>query len=514
MVGKPFRIILAVVGLSLVAGTCVLHGNRTGVHDAVAVGRPPRISPEYADTVIPPNIAPLNFVVCEKGRRFFVRIYSHAGEPIEIASRSAKISIPLRAWRSLLNANRGKDLTFDVYVEAGTRWRRYRSVVNRIANEKIDSHIAYRVTGPVHYNWNRIAVLQRDLTSFEDSTILDGTSFGVGCVNCHSFPSNNPNRLSIGTRSVEFGDAAIVVSDGNVTRIGTKFGYTAWHPSGELAAYSINKVRQFSHTAGMQVRDVIDLDAALAYYSMKTHNVKMVPRASDKDRLETYPAWSPDGQYLYYCGAPFLWTDRNSTLPERYAEVQYDLMRISYDIDNDVWGVPETVLSAEDTGLSILLPRVSPDGKFLLFCMCQYGCFPIYQPTSDLYMLDLQSGKYTRLEVNSEFSESWHSWSSNSRWIAFSSKRGNGLFTRCYLSYVDQTGRASAPLILPQRDPEFYDSLLKTITVPELITGKIPVNSKALVRAARSRAAVAVDAITAPTRPTTSQKAQQPAGHY
>jgi Tol biopolymer transport system component len=413
-----------------------------------------------------------------------------------------------------LVANRGKDLIFEVYVEAGQRWQRYQSVVNRIADEEIDSHIAYRVTGPVHYNWGRIAVRQRDLTTYEDSPILDGMSFGRGCVNCHSFASNNPNRMSIGTRSVEFGDAALLVRDGNVTKIGTPFGYTAWHPSGELAVYSINKVRQFSHTAGMQVRDVIDLDAALAYYSAATNNVKMVPRASDKDRLETYPAWSPDGRYLYYCGAPFLWTDRDSTLPQRYAEVQYDLMRIRYDIDNDVWGVPETVLSAKDTGLSILLPRVSPDGRFLLFCMCQYGCFPIYQPTSDLYMLDLESGDYTKLAVNSEFSESWHSWSSNSRWIAFSSKRGNGLFTRSYLTYIDETGRASNPLILPQRDPEFYDSLLKTITVPELITGEIPINRETLARAARSQTAVTVDAITAPTRPSESQEYGQPSGHY
>jgi len=236
------------------------------------------------------------------------------------------------------------------------------------------------------------------------------------------------------------------------------------------------------------------MDGALAYYSVDARKSKMVPGASGSERLETYPAWSPDGRYLYFSSAPVLWTDRNVVPPDRYAEVKYDLRRIRYDIDTDQWGKPETVLSAEKTGLSILLPRISPDGKFLLVCMCRYGCFPVFQPTSDLYMIDLARGTWKKAEINSEFSESWHCWSSNSRWIAFSSKRGGGTFTRCYLSYVDETGRTHKPLIVPQSDPEFYRSLLKTISVPELLTGPVPSSATALARRARSDTTIQVDA--------------------
>ena len=139
--------------------------------------------------------------------------------------------------------------------------------------------------------------------------------------------------------------------------------------------------------------------------------------------------------------------------PENYEKLKYDLRRISYDVATDQWGQAETVLSAEETGQSILLPRISPDGRFLVFCMCRYGCFPVYQPSSDLYLMDLATRQYRKLAINSEFSESWHSWSSNSRWIAFSSKRQGGLFTRTYLSYVDQAGTAHKPFVLPQQDP-------------------------------------------------------------
>jgi len=493
---RYFMLIAVTVSVALAGTWAVVAGMRPSVKDAVPTFRVPRIRPDYSGTVIPPNVAPLNFVIRESGSRFFVKIHSESGESIEVYGGSPKIVIPLHRWRSLLGQNRGKDLFFDVYVQAEGQWNRYKTLVNRIAKEDIDGHIAYRLIKPVYSKWREVGIYQRDLTTYAESVVLDGMPLNHACVNCHSFVGNSPHRMFIGTRSPTFGSAAVFAGDGGARKIGTKFGYTAWHPGGRVAAYSINKVRQFFHAAGVEVRDVIDLDAALAYYNVEARNVKMIPRASDKARLESYPTWSPDGRYLYYCSAPILWTDRNAIPPARYAEVKYDLMRISYDVNADKWGVPEAVLSARETGLSILLPRISPDGKFLLFCMCRYGCFPAYQPTSDLYMMDLATRKYRKLDINSEFSESWHSWSSNSRWIAFSSKRRGGPFTRCYISFVDKTGRAHKPFILPQGDPEFYDSFLKTVSVPELITGPVPVTSETLARVVRSGKMITVDAIT------------------
>jgi hypothetical protein len=190
-----------------------------------------------------------------------------------------------------------------------------------------------------------------------------------------------------------------------------------------------------------------------------------------------------------------LWTDKSTIPPDRYAELQYDLMRIGYDTSKGTWSESETVLSAAETGQSILMPRISPDGRFLLFCMCDYGCFPAYQVTSDLYLLDLRSGVHTRLAMNSSASESWHSWSSNSRWIAFSSKRDGGFFTRCYLSYVDATGSTYKPFVLPQSDPTRDGRLLKTYSVPEFTTGPIKTSKDALAAAVRSPEGIDVDAL-------------------
>jgi len=459
-----------------------------------AVPRPPRISPDLAGIVIPPNIAPLNFLVREEGRRFLVQIRGDAGEVIEVASRTPAIEIPLRRWRPLLDSNRGKDLRWDVYAEVDRQWRRYQTIVNRVAEEEIDGYLVYRLIVPVHAEYREVAIHERNLATFEEWPLLDRESIGDACVNCHSFAANHPGRMLVGIRSGPLGNATLLAEDGRVTKLGKPFGYTAWHPSGRIAAYSTNKVRQFFHAAGAEVRDVVDLASALAYFRVDARQSTKVPGASDERHLATYPAWSPDGRWLYYCRAPVLWKDPEAVPPERYAEVRYSLLRIPYDIATDRWGDPQMVLSAEETGLSILLPRISPDGRFLLFCMCRYGCFPAYQPTSDLYMMDLEKGTYAKCPINSEFSESWHSWSSSSRWVALSSKRQGGTFTRCYLSYVDETGRMHKPFVVPQRDPQFYESFLKTISVPELLKGPARVSRAALARAARSGEAVAVDA--------------------
>jgi len=131
--------------------------------------------------------------------------------------------------------------------------------------------------------------------------------------------------------------------------------------------------------------------------------------------------------------------------------------------------------------------------------MCDYGCFPVYQQSSDLYLMDLEAAqqtgqyKYQRLDINSDQSESWHSFSSNSRWIAFSSKRHYGVFTRIYLSYLDNNGKVHKPILLPQKDPTFYNSCLNTYSVPELVVEPVRVTKEQLGRIVRASRKISVD---------------------
>lgn len=493
-IGNRF-IITAVLCIAVAAaGLWLASCAPESVETYTEVARDPNVRPDSFGTVIPANIAPLNFQVLEPGQAYVAKIHATEGEAIAVSSKNGAMRIPLKQWRALLGANRGKAIFVDVYVkDAGAGWKKFQSLTNTVAPEDIDGTLVFRLMKPIYNWWKSIGIYQRNLSGYGRSVVLHGRSFGEGCVNCHSFVGNEPDTLTIGLRSAEYGSSTLLVRGDTVEKIGSKWGYTAWHPSGKLAVYSLSKVRQFFHRGGTQVRDVVDLDSALACYRVERQDVVCPPGLSDKDRLETYPTFLPDGKYLYFCSGPILWTDRDTVPPENYEKLKYDLCRISYDVDTDTWGQIETVLSAEQTGLSILLPRISPDGKFLLFCMCEYGCFPIYQRSSDLYLMDLAAGTYRKLAINSDYSESWHSWSSNSRWIAFSSKRQGGLFTRTFLSYIDETGKAHKPIVVPQKDPDYYEALLETYSVPELVKGEVTTSRAALARGARSAASITVD---------------------
>jgi len=85
--------------------------------------------------------------------------------------------------------------------------------------------------------------------------------------------------------------------------------------------------------------------------------------------------------------------------------------------------------------------------------------------------------KYDPLSVNSSETESYHSWSSSSRWFVFSSRRIDGLYTRPYIAYIDENGNAAKPFLLPQRDPNFYDEFMKSFNIPEFTKGPMDFDS-------------------------------------
>jgi len=479
----------------LMAGTMVngLRGRALKIDKYVSGGRLPGIYPDYSSTVVPPNIAPLNFMVQEKGNDYFARIYSANGDTIEVWSRSSKIVIPPKSWHDLLGKNKGGELNFDIFVKtADSSWVKFDTITSKIALEDIDGYLTYRRMHPTHTaTKGRLAICQRNLGNFDESVILDNRGASIQCVNCHSFCENRPDKMLIGVRGAKKEEAKTLLIDGpTLSKLDTKFGYTSWHPSGKLAVYSINNLPMFFHTARNEVRDTFDIDSDLAYFDVNSNTVKMPPEISKKDVLENWPCWSADGNYLYFCVTTKIPVEHFP--PAGYEKVKYDLVRISYDIEQDKWGETEMVLSSKETGLSIAMPRVSPDGRWLLFCMCEYGYFPTWQQSSDLYIMDLKSAdktgryEYRRLDISSDQSESWHCWSTNSRWIVFSSKKEQGVFTRCLLSYVDENGKVYKPLILPQKDPEYYEYCLETFNTPEFVAGPIPVSKDKLMDAVAS----------------------------
>ena len=446
----------------------------TGNHQqAIETIRTVSIFPEYYDLTIPPNIAPLNFIIKEQGSKFRVEIAGENGNPIIINQRSPKIKIPLRKWQNLLTANTGKSLTIDILSFADGRWNRYTRIGFHISEHPIDPVLVYRLVHATYLKWDKMGIYQRDLTNFNETAIIENSNTDNGCMNCHTFSKNNPSKMAMHFRIVHPG--TVIWNDGKLTKIDTKTDetmsagiYPAWHPDGKHIAFSTGKISPHLTTRLNKHVDVADKASGLFVYDTENNTTSTSPEIST-ERRESMPEWSADGKYLYFTSAPeAIKGDKESLLHSRYS-----LMRIAYDTNTDNWGKAEMVLDADSLEMSISMPATSPDGKFMMCAMSDYGYFTIFHQNSDLYIINLETNELKKMELNSNTAESHSSWSSNGRWLVFSSKRTDGVLTRPYISFIDNSGVAHTPFLLPQEDPEMYDLLQANYNRPDLVTGKV-----------------------------------------
>jgi Tol biopolymer transport system component len=280
----------------------------------------------------------------------------------------------------------------------------------------------------------------------------------------------------------------IIYKDHKLSKINTKTSqtlangmYPAWHPSGKYIAFSVNNIVQSYHAIPGRTVEVYDTLSNIVLYDLNNNVITSCRSLSDPDNLETFPTWSPDGRYLYYCCAiknAMKRPDYESFM-DVHSKIRYDLLRIAFDQENRTFGAVDTVLTVSDTVSSVSFPRVSPDGRYILFSKSGHGNLTIWHPESDLYLLDLNTGYVTRPDINSNKSESFHTWSSTGRWIVFSSRRDDGLlYTRPYFSYFDTSGQMHKPFLLPQKSTKHYSQIMKSYNLPELVTSKIDLNPR------------------------------------
>ena len=138
------------------------------------------------------------------------------------------------------------------------------------------------------------------------------------------------------------------------------------------------------------------------------------------------------------------------------------------------------MFNAQTEGKSFTFPRASYDGKWLMYCQTDFGMFPVDHPEGDLWLMDLQTGERRALEeVNSNDAESYHSWSSNSHWFVFTSRRGDGMYTQLYLSCIDENGKVGKPFLLPQQNPrKYYMELFDAYNCPDFTKTKVDFNMR------------------------------------
>ena len=452
----------------------------------------PVIEPDYTDVTIPPNIAPMNFYISEEGAFFKVVATSGlTGYRIKVNSSDRIIRFPEKSWRKLVNESMGDTIEFRICSSQNRRGtiEEYKPFYMAVAREKIDPYLVYRLILPGYYSWSDIKIVQRSLETFSVESLIENQIMEKNCANCHSFNRNNADRFLIHIRGSLGG--TYFVENGKITRTDPKIDamlsgatYASWHPEGRYVAFSSNQVRQSFYSLPGENIEVYDLVSSLILYDTKNNEITGINDRDTTKYLQTFPSWSPEGKYLYFCRALQYKSGTNPDLKE-IKNTHYDLARKSFDTETRTFGETEIVFKASEINKSASFPRISPDGKYLIFTLADYGTFPIWHREADLYLLDLNSGVVDKMNINSDETESYHTWSVNGRWLVFSSKRSNGRSASPYFTHIDSLGNQGKEFVLPQKDPTFYSRMLESFNLPEFVNGRIKLKPRDFANAAR-----------------------------
>lgn len=496
------RYLLFLTFVALLLTSCVHHPDvPTSCQEAKCL---PTIYPDYCNVTVPCNIAPLNFMLpAGEYQECVARLTTPDGRQ-QTYGNGVKVQIPEEEWHPMLETSKGKGIKVEVWGKKDGQWLSFDPYMIQVAEEPIDEYVSYRLIDPTYVAWSAMEIAQRNITSFEESQIFNNEITSNDrqkgqCINCHSYQNYKTDNMLFHVRLSNSG--TVIVNDGKVSRVNLKRDYTissgvypAWHPSEKLIAFSTNLTRQAFHTANLNKLEVFDLASDMILYDINNDSVYVV--SNDSVLLEVYPTWSPDGKYLYYCkSVPLPEEMRDKDIRTTYPKVQYNLYRRTFDVASRGFGEEELVYDAASIDKSVTLPRISPDGRHILFAQGQYGCFHIRHSDGDIMCMPLDvtfsASDTLKAEdipfidltnLNSEgFADSYPSWSSNGHWIMVSSRRGDGNFSRLYFSYFHD-GKVEKAFMLPQEDPEFDNYRLKCYNRPEYMIEPVKISVKEFSR--------------------------------
>ena len=312
------------------------------------------------------------------------------------------------------------------------------------------------------------------------------------CINCHSFsrdgkwmgldvdgPANDKGLYGIVPVEKETSiQDQYVIRWGSFAQKGVKrFGFMSQiSPNGRYVITS-------TEPPGGQVRDIETrfFNAAyshfgfgqvfyptrgiLAWYDRDTGKLQSLPGADDPRYVQASAFWSPDGKWLVFSRAPakdpYYAGQNTATYANDPSEtqIQYDLYRIPF--NSGKGGTPEPIAGASQNGMSNDFPKVSPDGRWVVFVENHNGL--LMRPDSKLYIVPLQGGQARRLRCNLLLMNSWHSFSPNGRWLVFSSK-SRSLYTQLFLTHIDQEGRDSPAILI-----ENATAANRAVNIPEFV---------------------------------------------
>ncbi len=454
------------------------------------------IFPDYKEVTIPVNIQPMNFSVSDNTHNYLIISGNIGGGKIQVFSNEGLFDIPTKQWKELLKANAGGQLELTVAKETPEGWVAYKPFHMKVANDSIDKYIAFRLLRFSNDMWNRMGIYQHNMETGKMTTIYENSLTDYNCVNCHTFPNQEPDQVVFHMRGLHPG--TLLVKDGKLTKLNTKteitpsnFVYMSWHPERRFLAATVCTTYQNFFANNPNILEVLDQNSDIVIYDSEKNELFTSEQLNSKEAWQIFPNFSPDGKSIYYSSSVKV-EDVNT----HYDSIQYSLCRVDFDAKTCSFGTQvDTLYNAITNKKSVSFPRVSPDGKYLAFTLQSYGGFGVWHKDADLYMVRLSDGYIYPLSAANtpDTGESYHSWSSNSHWLVFSNRREDKTYTRPYFTYIDDEGQAHKPFLLPQKNPKkYYLDLLDAYNVPEFVKEEVRLDKHAIMNTMREEKATQV----------------------
>ncbi len=346
----------------------------------------------------------------------------------------------------------------------------------RVSPYPADPIIVYRLVSPLFHAYKTPDIRYRHIGTFETRMFLPSKNFY--CTNCHSFPGN-PNleeedlslavavraQLALENRQRILGLYDFDTREGKTLNINSFF--MSWDPKGTKVAGTEGHAVTVRPLITLETQEFYVLIADIMIVDSKTLETTALPGASTPQYMESFPSWSPDGKTIAFA--------RADEMREKFSEKRFDLCTVPY--NDGKGGEPTLVRGASRNEKSNFAPRFSPDGKWIVFNMADWSS--LVAPTADLWIVSTEEGAMPRkLECNYDYAmDSHHSWSSNSRWLLFASKRDDGVFARIYFTEIDEDGHASPPVEMPVLE----DSMM-CYNVPEFLKYEIEIDAEDVLR--------------------------------
>ena len=443
----------------------------------------PPIYPDYTDITIPCNIAPLNFLLRDEVDAVEVRAVCDA-ETLMVNTKGNEVCYGLKEWKNFMEKATGRSVKVTVTTLKDGQWTEYQPFCWNVSKDPVDPYLTYRLIEPDYEIFQNLSLRERCVENFDERAISDYGLVGNRCMNCHTYGSQSPTLSMLYVRGE--GGGAILNRDGKLSKLNIKTAdmvsgsvYFGFSPNGRYIVFSTNLIIPAFHARPNKRLEVFDSASDVYVADLEQHTILSSTLLSDSTVFETFPTFSPDGKYIYYCASPKV------RLPMELKDMHYSLCRIAFDQSTGTLGTEvDTLFSGQGNKTSVCHPRVSPDGRFIVYTVADYGTFPIWHQESDLQMMNIETGAIDEMQtVNSDKSDTYHSWSSTSRWLVFASKRDDGLFGKPYFCYIDRKGKAHKPFVLPQKNPRFYDNNLKSFNAPEIGKGPLPFDAMDVKRA-------------------------------